>query len=311
MGVWFAVLSTLCALLGVRPARAETPAASTDAPTPAASAEAGRPALNWQAGPTDVSLGHELKVNLPAGYMYLAPAQAKQVLERNGSFHNDDVLGLLASQKPEEEWFVVLQYEDSGYVKDDEKLDGEEILSTLREGLEESNPERVKRGFKALSLDGWSEPPRYERAQHHMVWALIVSDADGKSVNFNTRMLGRRGYLSLNLVTAPESLAAYKGNATTLLAATHFDKGASYEDFNESTDKVAEYGLAGLVLAGAGVGAAKLVKLGLLAKFSKVLIAALIAGKKFIVVAVLAIGAAIKKFFGGGKGNDAGTPSPG
>ena len=127
-------------------------------------------------------------------------------------------------------------------------------------------------------------------------------------MNFNTRILGRRGYVSLNLVTAPESLATYKGNATTLLAATHFNTGARYEDFNEKTDKVAEYGLAGLILAGAGLGAAKLVKIGLIAKFWKVLLALLIAGKKAIVVAVLAIGAGLKKLFGG-KARDEQTPS--
>ena len=92
-----------------------------------------------------------------------------------------------------------------------------------------------------------------------------------------------------------------------MLGATHFDAGARYEDFNEKTDKVAEYGLTGLILAGAGLGAAKLVKIGLLAKFWKLLLGLLIAGKKVIVVAVLAIGGAIKKFFGGKSNQE--TPS--
>jgi uncharacterized membrane-anchored protein len=304
--VWFGFLLTVCCVVGAPAARAAEPAASA-APPAAASAEPSGPPPEWQRGPRDVKLEHEIELNLPAGYVYLPPAEAKKALEKNGSFHNDAVLGLLASDKPEEEWFAVLQYEDSGYVKDDEKLDGDEILSALREGLKDANEERQQRGFKPLSLDGWSEPPRYDAAHHHMAWALIVSDPDGKSVNFNTRILGRRGYVSLNLVTSPESLPAYKGNASTLLAATHFQQGARYEDFNEKTDKVAEYGLAGLVLAGAGLGAAKLIKIGLLAKFWKLGLAALIAGKKFIVIGVLAIGAMIKKFF---IKSDAETPAP-
>lgn len=120
-------------------------------------------------------------------------------------------------------------------------------------------------------------------------------------VNLNTRVLGRKGYVSLNLVTDPAKLGEYRANAQTLLGHTQFNAGARYEDFNEKTDKVAEYGLAGLVLAGAGLGAAKLVKLGLLAKFSKVIIAALIAGKKAIVVALVALGALLKKVFSGRK----------
>jgi uncharacterized membrane-anchored protein len=307
VGVWLGWVCALCFVFSATGAKAQSTADSPAAPALAASAQVEGPQPEWQPGPRKVDLGHEISIDLPAGYVYLPPGESKKLLEKNGSFHNDSVLGLLASAK-DEDWFVVVRFEDEGYIKDDDKLDGEEILSSMREGLPEANEERKRRGFKPLSLDGWAEPPRYEKAQHHMVWALIVSDPDGKSINFNTRILGRRGYVSLNLVTAPESLGTYKGNATSLLAATHFNAGARYEDFNEKTDKVAEYGLAGLVLAGAGLGAAKLVKIGLLAKFGKAIIALLIAGKKAIVVAVLAIGAALKKFFGG-KRSDEQTPT--
>lgn len=256
----------------------------------------------WEAGPKTVALGNEVTVELPSGYVYLPPEPAKKLLEANGSFHNEGVLGLFASDDPkQEDWFVIARFDDSGFVKDDEELDAEEILSSLKEGVEEMNEERKERGFTALALDGWAEPPRYDKGQHHLVWALIVSDPEGKSVNLNTRVLGRRGYVSLNLVTDPNTLAGYRHHATALLSATKFDAGARYEDFNESSDKVAEYGLAGLVMAGAGLGAAKLVKLGLLAKFSKVIIAALLAGKKFIVLGAVALFALVKKLLGGSK----------
>jgi uncharacterized membrane-anchored protein len=276
-------------------------AAPNPSAAPSAGADSAAPGLpsGWEQGPKHVALGHELSLELPGNYAFLPPALGAKLLEKNGSFHNEDLLGLVASTDPNEDWFVVARFEDSGFIKDDEKLDADEILEALRDGAKEANEERQQRGFKPLNVDGWSEPPRYEPAQHHMVWALIVSDTDGKSVNLNTRILGRKGYVSLNLVTDPQKLAAYRGHATTLLAATHFDDGARYADFNEKTDKVAEYGLAGLVLAGAGLGAAKLVKLGLLAKFSKVIIGLLIAGKKFVVLALVAIGAFLKKVFGG------------
>ena len=48
-----------------------------------------------------------------------------------------------------------------------------------------------------------------------------------------------------------------------------FNQGARYEDFNSSTDRVAEYGLGGLVAAGVGVAVAK--KLGILAILLKFL----------------------------------------
>jgi hypothetical protein len=52
------------------------------------------------------------------------------------------------------------------------------------------------------------------------------------------------------------------------------------------------------VLGGAGLGAAKLIKLGLLAKFWNVIAAALLAGKKFVVLAVLAVAGFVKRLFG-------------
>ncbi len=283
-------------LFQLTPARAEAPAPAEQAEN--AEAPTTSPP-EWQTGPKKVSLGHDIEVNLPDGYAYLPPGPASKLLEKNGSFHNENLLGLITSNDPKEEWFVVTRFEDSGFVKDDEKIDADELLSDLRDGAEEANKERKERGFDALTVEGWSEPPRYDSAKHQLVWALIVSHAEGKSVNFNTRVLGRRGYVSLNLVTDPALLSQYRARAATLLSATQFGSGARYEDFNEKTDKVAEYGLAGLVLAGAGLGAAKMVKLGLLAKFSKVIIGALIAGKKLIVAGLIALGALLKRFFGG------------
>lgn len=277
-------------------AMAKSPEASD---TGAADASGAAAADLWQAGPKAIELGNEVKVELGSGYAFLPPEPAKKLLEQNGSFYNEGVLGLFTSTEPDQEWFVVARFDDSGFVKDDEEVDGEEILSSLRDGLDELNEERSEHGFKPLSLDGWAEAPRYDKAKHQLVWALIVSDPDGKSVNLNTRILGRRGYVSLNLVTDPKRLADYRHHADALLAATQFAGGARYEDFDEKTDKVAEYGLAGLVMAGAGLGAAKLVKLGLLAKFSKVILGLLIAGKKVVIAALVGLGLLVKQLLTG------------
>ena len=255
------------------------------------------PALPWKKGPVKVDLGHELSLDLKGEHRFLGSPEAGKLLEKMGNFHNENLIGIVASQT-QEEWFATIRYEDEGYIKDDENVNADELLSAIREGTEESNKERVEKGFKAWHIDGWSDPPRYDKALHHLVWALIVSDDDGKSVNYNTRILGRKGYVSINLVTSPEHLAGYKPQAGTLLTSTTFAQGSRYEDFDKKTDKVAEYGLAGLVLGGAGLAAAKLVKVGLLAKFSKVIIAAIIAGKKAIIAAGIAVVAFAKKLFG-------------
>jgi uncharacterized membrane-anchored protein len=266
--------------------------------------------MPWQAGPKTIELGHELVLDLTDRYAFLEREPAAKLLEKNGSIYNEDLLGLVIGTQPEDDWFVVIRYDAEGFIKDDEDIDADDLLKSIREGQVEANTERAKRGFEPLTIGGWQEPPHYSKREHQLIWGLNVGGKNGTSVNYNTRILGRHGYASLNLVTDPEKLAAHKPLAAGLLAKTSFKPGARYTDFNASTDKVAEYGLGGLVLAGAGLGAAKLVKLGLLAKFGKVLIALLIAGKKLLVVGAVGLVALIKAFFSRAKGNPVAPGAP-
>jgi uncharacterized membrane-anchored protein len=283
---------------GSKPSAAASSAAS-DAPPSYAPEPPPEARIPWKEGPIKVDLGHDLDLDLPEPYVFLGMPDAGRLLEKLGNFHNETLLGVVAGKSEDANWFVTIRYEDEGFIKDDEEIKSDEILEAIREGTEEGNKERVERGFKELHVEGWAEPPRYEKGSHHLVWALNARTVDGVSVNFNTRVLGRHGYVAVNLVTDPEKLAGNKPVAAALLAATTFRSGSRYEDFNEKTDKVAEFGLIGLVLGGAGLGAAKLVKVGLLAKFGKVILAALIAGKKALVALVLGVGAFFKRLFSG------------
>ena len=109
--------------------------------------------------------------------------------------------------------------------------------------------------------------------------------------------------------TDPTKLDAFKPDVKSLLASTRFREGSRYENFDSSKDKVAEYGLAGLVAAGAGLGAAKLIKIGLIAKFWKLIVAGVIAGKKVIALALVGAGAWLKKFFNKSRGVET-PPTP-
>lgn len=147
-------------------------------------------------------------------------------------------------------------------------------------------------GVPALEITGWAEAPAYEATTHRLVWAMSSKEkgapADAaQGVNYNTYALGREGYLSLNFITDLKDLPAQKPDAQALLGALEFDAGKRYGDFDESTDRVAEYGLAALVL---GAGAKKLglfaVILAFVAKFAKV----------FLLGAV-GLGALVTRFF--------------
>ena len=107
-------------------------------------------------------------------------------------------------------------------------------------------------------------------------------------------MLGRRGYLMMNAVANPDQLAAVAEGSKVVLAHTEFTSGNRYGDFKDGYDKVAAYGIGGLIAGGALLGAAKL---GLFAGLGKLLIFLI----KPLIVGVIAIGAFISRMFKGNK----------
>jgi uncharacterized membrane-anchored protein len=289
------VLIVACGLLLVAPAytvRADLDQTEEDPDAP----------LPWREGPSAISLGHQIELALPDGYQFLGLPHAETVMTQLGNLYNENLLGIVvagheASDQDDDGFLITLRYDADGYIKDDEALDGNAILQSLRDAETAYNEERKRAGFPPIHAEGWQESPRYDNAQHELIWALLVSspldDADGeRTVNYSTRVLGRQGYVSINLVTDATLLAQHKPAASAILAATSFAPGMRYEDFDPTTDAVAEYGLTGLVLGGIGLGVAKLAKIGLLAKLSKLLLVGLIAGKKAsaLVLAMVAAG---------------------
>lgn len=236
-----------------------------------------------QSGPRDIALLDQAVLKLPAAHVYIPQPQATALLNAMGNPGKDERLLGLVFPEGGGEWFATLRYEKSGYIKDDEARDWntDELLKSYREGTEAANAERQKMGVPALEIVGWAEKPAYDGRTHRLVWAMSsrhkgAAAGEPQGVNYNTYALGRDGYFSLNLVTGLNDLNAHRGHAQTLLAALDYQPGKRYEEFDASTDKVAEYGLAALVL---GVGAKKLglfaVAAAFFAKFAKVILLAL------------------------------------
>lgn len=264
--------------------------------------------LEWLEGPTKLILGNKLTLDLPQGFIALPRQPAKKLMELNGNFFNDNLLGVVSV--PDANWFITVRYIDDGYVRDDEaeKMDPDAILEALREGAEEQNKVRKEHGFDPFTVEGWTDLPRYERPTHHVIWGTKASTVHGISNNFTTRVLGRYGLVAMTLVGSAEAVDSNKPQLTSVIGAIHWDPGAKYEDFQEGKDKVAEYGLAALVAGGAGAAALKLVKVGLLAKFGAKLLALVVAGKKLILVALAGLAAFLKRLFG--KKESAPVPPP-
>ena len=131
---------------------------------------------------------------------------------------------------------------------------------------------------------------RYDSTTHKLYWAkdLRFGTEPVHTLNYNIRVLGRRGVLVLNAVATMDQLAAVQAGMGQVIGFVDFADGNRYADFVPGTDKVAEYGIAALIAGGI---AAK-------AGFFKLLLAGIIALKKLIVVALVAIGAFFKRIFG-------------
>lgn len=230
-------------------------------------------------GPHAVPLASQAALNLPANTLFIPQPQAAKLLNAMGNPGTDERLQGLVFPADDAGWFMTVRFEPSGYIKDDDakEWNADELLKSYREGTEASNEARVKMGSPPIEVLGWAEAPAYDAATHRLAWAMSsrtkgAPAGEPQGVNYNTYLLGREGYFSMNLVTALNDLPAHKPAAQALLAALTFDDGKRYADFKSGTDKVAEYGLAALVV---GVAAKKLglIALGLAfaAKFAKVI----------------------------------------
>ena len=259
--------------------------------------------LQWQTGTITLKDGLA-KIALNDGFRFLGAADAQKVLHQVWDNPEDkSTLGLLfpKDQGPltSDGYAITVSYEDGGYVKDGDadKINYDDLLKTMKKDVHDANDERVKEGYPAMELTGWAQPPRYDKATHKLYWAkqfTVGTDGEG-ALNYDIRILGRRGTLVLSVLGDPSALPEIDKDIPGILSMVDFQPGNTYAEFDPKIDKVAEYGLAGLI-AGGGLAAAA--KLGLLGAFFKWIIAAAIALKKLFIVAVIAIGAGIKKVWG-------------
>src|SRR5207247_2505851 len=101
------------------------------------------------------------------------------------------------------------------------------LMNQFRDGAKEGNNQRKLLGFKPYFVGDWAEKPRYDKAKHQVIWAVTLKDEDTATapatvVNYNTRILGRSGVLSLNLVTDFGKLEENKPKVAALLDDTSF-----------------------------------------------------------------------------------------
>lgn len=227
-----------------------------------------------------VEIGTVGMLDLGENFYYLNKEDVTQFSKLNGNIPTGQEVAGIGPIAEDQDWFVYFDYFESGHIKnaEKEKIKPDKILKQIKKGTEAHNEEKPESDH--IFVTGWDVEPFYDHNTRNLTWSLMLEDTEKRPfVNYQVKLLTREGYISVMLVSDTETreeAAAILSNE--ILSKFSAVQGERYEDFDESTDKVAEMGLTGLILGGAGLAVAK--KAGLLVLIKKFwyVIAAVIIG---------------------------------
>lgn len=218
-------------------------------------------------------------INIAPGFKFLEAADAKYILE--------DIWGNLKGQKPLgmilpadnrasiADYAFVVEYEDMGYVKDKDAddINYDDLLKDMQADAIKANEERKNAGIAAMYLTGWAAKPHYDKEHKMLYWAkeYKVDSSEENTLNYDIRILGRKGVLVLQAVSGMSQLDSVNKNINNILGMVSFNKGQRYEDFDSKVDNVAAWTIGGLV---AGKLLAKVGLFAILLKYIKLIILA-------------------------------------
>lgn len=261
--------------------------------------------LKYEPAGTKIDLDKMGQLTVPKGFKFVNAKQSEDVLTKVwGNPPGNRPLGMLFPENGSpldslNGWAFVIRYDGSGHIKDDDadEVNYDDLLEDMQNDTKESNKQRTEMGYGTVDLVGWASKPFYDKTLKTLHWAkeLKFQGETTNTLNYDVRILGRKGLFSLNAVGGMKDLATIKPQINEVIAAVKFTEGNSYFDFNPDIDEVAALGIGGLV---AGKVLAKVGFLAIIAKFWKIVIAGF-----------LVAGGAIKRFFTGRKEEEV-EPTP-
>lgn len=220
-------------------------------------------------------------LNVPNGFRYLDRDQSIYLLTTLwGNPPDSSSLGMLVPDSirllADDSWVFDINYEEIGYVDDDEAddIDYNQLLADIKKEASDANGERVANGYLPVEIVGWAVAPFYNNDKKVLHWAKEIRFGDDSAtvLNYNLRILGRKGVYVLNAIASMEQLPLVQSNLGQVVNSIEFGQGSRYADFDPDIDQVAAWTLGGLVagkvLAKAGFFAVvlkfwKLIALGL------------------------------------------------
>jgi uncharacterized membrane-anchored protein len=243
--------------------------------------------FQYQTG--EINLGDIGTLQVPKGFRYLDSAQARFVIhDLWGNPGGGGTLGMIVPENmaiATDAWAFIITYDEMGYVKDDDadEIDYDEMLEGIQKEEGEINEARKQQGYEPMYMIGWASKPYYDADKKVLHWAKEIQFGDSveaeHTLNYNVRVLGRKGVLVLNAVAMMHELSDVQANIEPVLSSFTYADGQKYSDFDPKIDEVAAWTIGGLVagkvLAKAGFFAlilknAKLIGLGIMGLFTAV-----------------------------------------
>lgn len=123
------------------------------------------------------------------------------------------------------------------------------MLASMQQDARDANAGREKDGFASVDFLGWAAQPHYDKETRKLYWAkrLQFGDSESETLNYNIRVLGRKGVLELNFIAKMDQLAEIEKIVPQVLQMVNFTQGNRYADFIPGTDTIAAVGIGGLI----------------------------------------------------------------
>lgn len=220
--------------------------------------------IKFQTGP--VTLDNGVGLNVPPGYKFIPAKDAEwMVFDLWGNPRSNGIMGMIVKDNYDvmesDDWAFVLSFDKMGYVEDDDasKIDYDDLLKEMQSTEDEENKERKKEGYGSIHMLGWASKPYYDETGKVLHWAksLKFENNEDTTLNYDVRVLGRYGVLSMNAVGTLKDLNDIKQHIPAVTKIAHFNNGHAYKDFDSNVDEVAAITIGGLVagkvLAKAGI----------------------------------------------------------
>jgi uncharacterized membrane-anchored protein len=205
--------------------------------------------------PAKVVLGDQATIRLSNSLMFVPPLPAIKLLlvTRRPAPASDpgspDIMGLLLGYGGLD-ISGLIRFAHGGFTDADSFLawTPDDVLASLRDTVEQANPERIRQHQQELEARAWVQPPHYDAQTHQLAWAALIvpksapRGAEGEIV-YHAVGFGRDGSIELSIASSVEKAEQVERMTTDFLDGLKFLPGKGYTDAGPR-DHRAENGLA-------------------------------------------------------------------